>query len=184
MIIDPTVGEDRTPFDTDSPEFKARKQWICDHLNCPSPTESLYLAVTPEAHNKDYPDVKASVSQYMNLIFSLEGYPPVAIDAEAVWLSPKAAIAGIAGVIGKPQLTVWGPDYAPPPPALNDSDVPGSPIGAPFFNPGYPKNRFQFRYGVGNFQPGTVIVGPVSGDSYKLVIHGFGMFASYEWEKQ
>ena len=184
MIIDPTVGEARTPFDTASPEFRARTQWVCDHVGSAYPTESVYLAVTPEAHNSDGSGVQAMLHQYLNLVFAVPDNPPVAIDAEAVWLSPKAAVCGIAGVLGKPELAVWGPDYAPPPPALHDWEVPGSPIGAPFLNPGYPKNRFQFRYGTGSFQPGAVIAGPVSGDSYKLVLHGFGMFASYEWEKQ
>lgn len=176
MIFDPTVGDDRNPIDTNSAEFKARVQWVCSRIGCEYPVESTYLATSPEAHNRDFPDVQASLHQYLNLIFAIDGNTKVAIDAEAVWLSPKAAVQGIAGVIGRPDLVAWGPDYAPPPSPAQDWEVPGFPVGSPF--PAVP-GCFQFRW-TGE-KEGAVVTGPISGRTYTLVRRGYGIFSSLEW---
>lgn len=176
MIYYPTINPNGPMIDTDSADFKARIQWICDHLYCGYPAERTYINSTPAHVNDSGVSVPGMMHEYLNMEFSVSPAAPAQCDAWVCSMSPKTAVNGIAGMIGRADLQVLGPDYAPPPPPANDWEVPGTHIGYPLAGtPG----RYQYLW-TGE-RVGDIIIGAASGLKYTLVIHP-GIFVSYEWK--
>lgn len=181
MIYKSAVGASSKTIDTESADYKQRIAFICERLRCATPVEVLIRV--PSVQVKDANPVPGT--DYHTDYFALKFTSPQSTEETYVdpWYCvqfPKAAVSHLAASLKLAGVDNSGPDYGEEV-LQSDWSMPGSPIGPPIGDTGL----HTYHFSLFRFSEGMTVMGPISGNTYRLVRAGGGPFGNtLMWQVQ